>query len=426
MRILELASYSYFKGHKGFEKNNSGFAYAVSDICGALVARGNEVFLLTQSAITKGFSYNRILVLKKEWSDILLNFRFFDVNYGWKACKGTNTTFFEKLKTIYYFLNRGYTEKVIREIDPDIIHIQSISSYTIPFMMAAANCRKPFIVSNHGLASSLEDVDPWLKKLEEEFFKTAEKNNTIITTVSSGIKKRVIDYYRLNGNNIEVVYNGVMPNTDTVDSKKLSRLKARHGIKTGMFVFLCAGSISYRKNQLQVVRAFGILLQKKKNVKLFLAGYGPQYDELREYVTEKELEGNVVVLGNVEHDEMAYYYALSNCTVMASVDEGFGLPVIEGYSFGIPSVMYKDLDAALDISFPDSGILVEQRSDESLSQGMAAAMDSKWDENRIKKYAMRFSNEAMGEKYHEALENGIKSNSTIPFEQITDLLKERK
>lgn len=427
MRILELAPYSYFKGNKGFEKNNSGFAYAVSDICEALAGRGNEVFLLTQSAITKGFSYKCISILRKEWSDVLLNFKFSDVNYGLKALKGTNITFIEKLKTIYYFINRGYTEKVIREIDPDVIHIQSISNYTIPFMMAAANCGKPFIVSNHGLAAFLEDSDPRIKKLEEDFLKVAEKNNTVITAVSSGIKNRVIDFYQLSGNNIEVVFNGYRSNnTDAIDVEKLNSLKAKYGIKAGMFVFLCAGSVSYRKNQLQVVRAFSMLLQVKKRAKLLLAGYGPQYDELREYVTEKKLENDVVVLGNVEHDEMAYYYTLSNCTVMASVDEGFGLPIIEGYSFGIPSIMYRDLDAALDISFPETGILVEQRSDASLSQAMASVMDSEWDEYTIKKYAIRFSNKVMGEKYHRVLKNGIKSNSSIPFEQIAGLLKERK
>ena len=184
---------------------------------------------------------------------------------------------------MYYFINRGYTEKVIREIDPDVIHIQSISNYS----------------------------DPRIKKLEEDFLKVAEKNNTVITAVSSGIKNRVIDFYQLSGNNIEVVFNGYRSNnTDAIDVEKLNSLKAKYGIKAGMFVFLCAGSVSYRKNQLQVVRAFSMLLQVKKRAKLLLAGYGPQYDELREYVTEKKLENDVVVLGNVEHDEMAYYYTL--------------------------------------------------------------------------------------------------------------------
>ena len=55
MRVLELSAYAYYEGQKGFEKNNSGFAYAVSDTCDALSKAGDEVFLLTQSGFTDGF-----------------------------------------------------------------------------------------------------------------------------------------------------------------------------------------------------------------------------------------------------------------------------------------------------------------------------------------------------------------------------------
>lgn len=425
MKILELASYAYFKGHKGFEKNNSGFAYAVSDICESLTAYGDEVYIITQSGITDGFSHNKTIVVKKKWADILRNLNMRDIYYGLCANRGAAIDFSGKLKVIYYYLNRGYVEKMIRTINPDVIHVQSISDYTIPFMLAASHAGKPFIVSSHGLATFLEDVDPKLKRLEGEFFRIAEKNGTVVTAVSSGIKKRIIHHYKLNGSNIEIIPNGYMPGDTEIDTDKLTCLREKYGIASDTFVFICVGSISYRKNQLQVARAFRLLMGQEKNIKLFFAGFGPQFDELKDYVFENQLENSIIMLGNVNHNEMSYYYLISNCTILASVDEGFGLPVIEGYFFGIPSVLYGDLDASEDISFPDTTVVVKQRGDRNFANGMAEVMKTKWDENKIKDRAKLFTNEKMGENYHMALERGIESNSTIPYRKIVDFITER-
>jgi glycosyltransferase involved in cell wall biosynthesis len=423
VKILELAAYAYYKDHKGFEKNTSGFAYAVSDICESLAICGNEVYLLTQSGITNGFQCNNTVIIKKRWIDIILHSRLRDYVYGIIAAYELSGTFVEKLKTIYYYVNRGYTEKIISLINPDVIQIQSIGDYTVPFMMAASNSGIPFIVSNHGLATFLSEVEPKLKKLEGCFFKAAAKNHTIVTTVSSGIKKRIVNHYNIKGDNIIVVPNGVMPAANDIDEKKTIELRKKLNIKSADFVFICVGSISNRKNQLQVARAFRLLINKIENIKLLFAGDGPQFDELNDYVQNHGLVDKAVLLGNIEHSMMPYYYSISNCTIVASVDEGFGLPVIEGYSYGIPSVIYSDLDAIEDVSFADSTVIVNKRDDECLAEGMERSVIFDWNEEAIKKHALKFTNIKMGEKYQNALIIGMKQKSSMVFDDVKALMK---
>lgn len=416
-----LSPYAYYKDHKGFVKNNSGFAYAVSDTCKVLASLDNEVFLLTQSGITTGFINDNVIVLKKRWVDILFHIHIRDLRYGFSAIKGSSISKIEKLKTIYYYLNRGYTEKIIKRIKPDVIHIQSIGNYTLPYMMAARRCGVPFIVSNHGLASFLIDVDPKLKLIEGCFFEVAEKNNTIVTTVSNGIRKRISESYNLTGNNIEVIPNSIST-IGIVDLEKLELLKKKLRITENDFVYICVGSISNRKNQMQVARVFSQIVREKKNCKLLFAGDGPQKEELREFIRSNNLEDYIILLGNVEHIEMPYYYSLSNCTVLASVDEGFGLPVIEGYSQGVPTVLFGDLDAAKDISFQESTIVVMDRNDNSLAEGMLKAYSTTWDYQLIKKRSLEFTSESMGKKYLKALYQAVDKGSTIQYEDITSLI----
>lgn len=427
MKILVLSAYAYYKGQKGFEKNNSGFAYAVSDTCDALSNAGDEVFLLTQSGFTNGFIQNETNVVKKRWIDIITTFHFADLINGIQASENTKGCITLKLKVLLYYLNKGYTDKVIKAIKPDSIHIQSISDYTIPFMLSAIKAGVPFIVSNHGLATFLSDVDPRMKRIEQDFFKFAEKSNTIVTTVSSGIKRRIVEYYGLKGNNIYVVPNGYKPSQNELKSRNLNTIKTKLHIAESDFVFICVGSISRRKNQIQVVKAFHLLLEKNyHNIKLLFAGDGPEINELKEYVENSNLSTQVLILGNVEHEKMPIYYSLSNCTIMASIDEGFGLPVIEGYFYGIPSVLYGDLDAANDICFSDATIVVNERGVIELSEGMKEALKRTWDCKKIQTLAQQFTAKEMGMRYHRVLEMGIEQKSSISMDCVKRLITGRE
>lgn len=423
MKILVLAAYSYFKGHKGFEKNNSGFAYAVSDTCRALTSCGNQVFLLTQSGITNGFYFDGVCIIKKKWLDILFSFYPKDIINGIIAIKGSNATLIDKLKTIYYYLNRGYVERVIRNIKPDVIQIQSVSNYTLPYMLAASKLKVPYIVSNHGLATFLKDTDMKLKQVEKDFFKYANQEGTIVTTVSTGIKTRLKKTFNINGNNIYVIPNGFIPNNN---DKNIITLRNTLGINSKDFVFICVGSISARKNQMQVCKAFKKLLKDYDDVSLLFAGDGPQFKQLQNYVEANRLYDKVKLLGNVEHDKMSNYYNISNATVLASIDEGFGLPVIEGYSYGLPSILYGDLDAAADLSFDEATIVVNDRGVVNLANGMRQAIQKKWDKNLIINCSRNFSNHEMGIRYQAVLKKGIKTNSKMSIDYIMRIIKGRK
>ena len=84
---------------------------------------------------------------------------------------------------------------------------------------------------------------------------------------------------------------------------------------------------------------------------------------------------------------------------MASRDEGFGLSLIEGFSFGIPCVTFSDLDAVQDIMNEDAVLLCASRDDKDFSDVISAAIKKKWDKEKITEYAKQFSLETMAERY---------------------------
>ncbi|MDD4528093.1 MAG: glycosyltransferase, partial [Candidatus Margulisbacteria bacterium] len=108
--------------------------------------------------------------------------------------------------------------------------------------------------------------------------------------------------------------------------------------------------------------------------------------------------------------------------VTASIDEGFGLPMIEAYSHGVPALVFDDIDAIPDIYSPDCMVLVNERTDEAFAVGMKVALGKEWDESAIKKFADNFSFYKIGKEYYKLLQEC--SANMLKSEDIDAMLGE--
>ena len=90
---------------------------------------------------------------------------------------------------------------------------------------------------------------------------------------------------------------------------------------------------------------------------------------------------------------------VADLNIVASLDEGFGLSIIEAYAYGVPTVTFSDLDAITDLYEANAMILVEKRNTESLAEGMKTALEKKWNKLEIEKFGKRFSIETMAKQY---------------------------
>ena len=99
---------------------------------------------------------------------------------------------------------------------------------------------------------------------------------------------------------------------------------------------LSVGSIEARKNALLAVKALPYL---PSDVALVLVGRHTKYtDTILAYAKEHQLEHRVKVMHGVPDAELPALYAGAECFVYPSVYEGFGIPIIEAISCGLPVV----------------------------------------------------------------------------------------
>ena len=99
---------------------------------------------------------------------------------------------------------------------------------------------------------------------------------------------------------------------------------------------LSVGSIEARKNTLLAVKALPYL---PSDVSLVLVGRHTKYtDTILAYAKEHQLEHRVKVMHGVPDTDLPALYAGAEAFVYPSVYEGFGIPIIEAISCGLPVV----------------------------------------------------------------------------------------
>jgi len=106
-------------------------------------------------------------------------------------------------------------------------------------------------------------------------------------------------------------------------------------------VVLSVGGIRRRKNYYTLVKAAKEVVNKKENVKFFIAGGidDPNYlTKLKKFVNEYKLEKNVFFLGRVTDEELNELYRKSKLFYLPSEHEMFGIVFVEAMAHGLPIV----------------------------------------------------------------------------------------
>jgi glycosyltransferase involved in cell wall biosynthesis len=93
------------------------------------------------------------------------------------------------------------------------------------------------------------------------------------------------------------------------------------------YQILCVSLITKRKNQIALINAIN-MLQHKYNISLILvaAMYDSYYDDVLKLIKNNP---NIKIYHNISDKELKKMYQLSHLVVYPSIEEGFGLPIVE-------------------------------------------------------------------------------------------------
>lgn len=224
----------------------------------------------------------------------------------------------------------------------------------------------------------------YYRRYMPRFIRKADK----IITVSHQTKKDLKSHFPGSESKTTVIYNGV---------RKFARADSYQSNLPQPY-FVCLGSLHPRKNILKLLEAFTVL-RRRSNMPISLVLIGRKAwktSQIEKKVAEHPFKDDIIFTGYLSDAEVSNVMQASAALVYVSLFEGFGLPIVEAMSLGVP-VITSDRSSMREVA-GDAALLVDPTSEISIAEGMlelanspdkrislsqkgrARAMDFDWDD----------------------------------------------
>jgi glycosyltransferase involved in cell wall biosynthesis len=184
-----------------------------------------------------------------------------------------------------------------------------------------------------------------------------------VIAVSAGTKHDLMEQYRVPAAQIEVIHEGVSLDGTTLAQKK--------DFFQHQPYFFFIGRLETRKNIVRMIGAFSRFKERTGlSHRLILAGRpGHGYDEIKSEIKKSSSRHDIQELGYIGVAEKWAWLEGAEALLFPSLYEGFGLPVIEAQTVGVPVI------ASATSSLPEIGGTGALFVDPLDSEAMATAME---------------------------------------------------
>jgi glycosyltransferase involved in cell wall biosynthesis len=192
-------------------------------------------------------------------------------------------------------------------------------------------------------------------KYYQKYFPLFHSKAAHIIAVSAFTKKDIVDTYGIDPSKISVAYNATPDGFYPFTAEEKELVKSQ--FTSGQPFFIYVGSIHPRKNVGNLIRGF--LQFKKNNHRHKLIILGRKAWNFKEYETLMEQSNDIIFLDGNTYDPRNIVPA-SDALIYISLHEGFGIPILEGMSAGVP-VITSDVSSMPEVA-GNAGILIDPRS----------------------------------------------------------------
>lgn len=236
----------------------------------------------------------------------------------------THKIYIKKNKFFYHivkFLNLVTVNFYLLFFDYDILHLTYFRKNLIHKKSKKFVISIPDMIpeSNKNLFKDYRMVHPY----KEDLAKKAD----LIITISKVSKKKILENYKLDKNKVVIIY----PSID-----KVKKVKNKHFSFKDYILFV--GNRDGYKNFKIIFNIFYKFSKKFKNLNLICIGQDFSIEE-KKIINRKKLNEQIINVGFVNDEYKNYLYQNAKLFVFPSLDEGFGIPIIESYANKCPVLL---------------------------------------------------------------------------------------
>lgn len=275
--------------------------------------------------------------------------------------------FFDRIN---YFFRKMIGKKVmklaIKEHGlPDVSHVHSYKNGELAIWLKKV-FNVPFVITEHSSEFLRDKISSFHKQKAKDAFCNSELNIAVSPTLSNNLTSRFSGDFLVVPNIVDVNY-----------------FKPKKKVKSG-YTFLNVAHLNQNKNQAMLIRAFEKHHREFPDSRLLILGGGEERENLQSLINRLGLMKNVSLFGYATREEVRESMQNSDCFVLSSIVETFGVVLIEAMACGLP-VLASKCGGPESIVKKESGILFEN-NEAALVKAMKDVLELNYTPSQIRAY----------------------------------------
>ncbi len=270
---------------------------------------------------------------------------------------------------------------------PDIIHVHSFLAGELALWIKN-EYKIPYVITEHSSAFERKLLTDSDLKLALKVFENSHTNIAVSQSLSNAIKC----YFK------ELDFQ-IIPNIVDTDFFNLIVKKQNDD-----FQFINIAHLNKNKNQLHLIKSFTKVFKGNQFYKLLIVGQGPEKNNLQNWIDSNTMNSQIRLYGSASREEVRDLLHQSDCFVLSSKIETFGVVLIEAMSCGLPVLSTKCGGPESLITNDDLGVLTDF---DKLAKNMYCFSTKKYNSNHIRQYVNNhFSESVIAKQLYKIYEMG--------------------
>jgi glycosyltransferase involved in cell wall biosynthesis len=191
-------------------------------------------------------------------------------------------------------------------------------------------------------------------------------NANVITSVSNKVAKELQKYYRVDGDSVTIIGNGV-------DTRFYIPRKNKNGDRVYV---LYSGRLGHRKGLFDLVKSATYICHEHPEVSFVVTGRGPLEGNLKKLVKKMKLSNRFSFVGFVDRKVLLNYYQNATVYVLPSHYEGFPTVILEAMACGIPVVTTSVGGIAETVVNGKNGFIVPMKNPKAIASAVLKLLEN--------------------------------------------------
>lgn len=256
----------------------------------------------------------------------------------------------------------------VRRWRPDLVHSHMVHANLLARMGRVFAPRVPVVCTIHNVIEG--------RRWREIAYRLTDPLASATTAVSQAAAERSVRVDAVPRGRVTFIPNGFDFSRAQVAEGAGDAIRRELGVADG-FLWVTVGRLVPEKGHDMLLEAFETVHQARPDVRLAVAGNGPQRRALDQLIAERGLAGSAMLLG--ERRDVPALLAAANAFVLSSLWEGLPMVLLEAAAQRLP-IVCTDVGGCREVARPELGAVLAHPDPADIARGMLRVMDLTPDE----------------------------------------------